>query len=138
MRLKLVRMYFYEKSTIGKLFVDDVFECFTLEDKVREPGLKVPKDTAIPYGIYRVIIDRSDKFKRLMPHILNVPMFDGIRIHSGNTDADVEGCILVGDTWVNQDFIGASRVSFDRLFPKLETAFNTGEEIWIEIVSQDK
>jgi len=136
MELKLCRKYFYEKSTIGHLYVDGTFECFTLEDKVREPGVKVPRETAIPYGTYKVIIDFSGRFQCLMPHILDVPMFEGIRIHTGNTDANTEGCILVGAVLENQDFIGSSRVAFDKLFGKLKAALDSGVGIVISIVKE--
>lgn len=77
-------------------------ELFTLEDAVREqPGMEVSRwklaaMTAIPTGRYRVIIDFSHRFNKDMPHILNVSGFDGVRIHSGNSPADTEGCLLVG------------------------------------------
>jgi hypothetical protein len=84
-------------STAGTLIVDGVVECFTLADVVREmPGKpvstwKLAGKTAIPTGAYQVIIDFSNRFQRPMPHVLNVPGFDGVRIHSGNTAADTEG-----------------------------------------------
>jgi hypothetical protein len=62
-----------------------------------------------------------------MPHILNVPGYDGIRIHSGNTDADTEGCVLVGKSLVNADFIGDSRVAFHDLYDVLAQANNHGK-----------
>lgn len=140
MKLRLKRFKFGEKSTLGKLFVDDVFQCYTLEDKVREqPGVavekwKVPHETAIPAGTYSVVIDYSTRFKRDLPHLLNVAGFEGIRIHSGNTDADTEGCILVGGTPVNDDFIPQSRQTFDHLFDLMDDAYERGEKIEIEVV----
>src|SRR5207302_8902491 len=88
MHLKLIRKIFTDKSTIGALYIDNHFECFTLEDTVRETGIKIPGRTAIPYGSYEVIIDHSKRFTGNMPHVLNVPGFEGIRIHSGNTSGD--------------------------------------------------
>src|SRR3990167_10769228 len=103
-----------QHRTFGQMFVDGAKQCETLEDPVREvegapvTNWKVKSDTAIPRGRYRLVVDRSEKFSKrasakaghpvdvLMPHLLNVPGFDGIRIHSGNTEKDVEGCILVG------------------------------------------
>jgi hypothetical protein len=73
-------------------------------------------------GSYEVVIDDSSRFKSLMPHILNVPNFEGIRIHSGNTDKDTEGCILLGTTWAGGDFIGNSRVAFANFFTQLRDA----------------
>ena len=122
MDIKLRRFEFGTNYTVGKLYVDDVYFCFTLEDKVREPGVKVDGQTAIPYGTYPVIIDHSTHFNMDLPHVLNVPGFEGIRIHTGNTDADTEGCILVGTTWAGKDFVGNSKFAFEPLFEKLKAA----------------
>ena len=129
MELKLRRFEFGTTYTIGKLYVDDVYFCFTLEDKVRE-GEKVYGQTAIPYGTYSVIIDHSNRFNRDLPHILNVPGFEGVRIHTGNTSADTEGCILVGTTWAGKDFVGNSKFAFDPLFEKMKTANKITLEIY--------
>ena len=86
----------------------------------REHNLK-NVDAAIPKGKYKVIITPSNRFKRDLPLLQNVPGFEGIRIHSGNTNHDTEGCILVGQTRA-ADFIGNSRKAFDKLFPKLQKA----------------
>lgn len=96
MQLKLIRKWFTQHSTIGELYAGDVFLCYTLEDTVRPEGVKVYGQTAIPAGTYKLIIDLSTRFKRFMPHILNVPGFSGIRMHKGNTDVDTLGCVLVG------------------------------------------
>jgi hypothetical protein len=135
MQLHLLRDTFGPKSTLGLLYIDDVAECDTLEDKVRT-GPKVPHETAIPTGTYRVIIDRSSRFKRLMPHVLNVPGFEGIRIHWGNTDLDTEGCPLVGRRTDNVDFISDSRKTFDAFFVKLTAAVDRGEEVWITVMAK--
>ena len=112
--ISLVRKWFTDASTIGVLTFGE-FRCFTLEDKVRPPGVKVFGETAIPAGRYRVEITWSNRFRRPMPLLLDVPNFDGIRIHSGNKAEDTEGCILVGKTRA-QDWIGDSRKAFDALF----------------------
>jgi hypothetical protein len=141
MKLKVIRKIFTEKSTIGDLLIDNIFFCYTLEDKVREiPNKPVSewkkiRETAIPYGIYKLILDLSTRFKKIMPHILNVPGFEGVRIHSGNTSLDTEGCLLVGST-KSADFVGNSKTTFTALFTKLETAFNNKEEITIEYVKE--
>lgn len=132
MNLKLTRKTFTEKSTIGELSVDDVRECFTLEDRVRPK--KIKGQTAIPAGTYQVIIDFSNRFQRLMPLLINVPNFAGVRIHAGNTYADTEGCILVGQNW-SKDFIGNSRPAYAALFKKLQAAYKK-EKIFLEIVEE--
>lgn len=129
MNLKLVRRTLTEQSTIGTLSINGVFECFTLEDRVRP--VKIHGATAIPAGIYEVAITFSDRFQKPLPLLLNVPNFSGIRIHPGNTAADTEGCILVGTT-ERKDFIGNSRVAFKALFTKLEAALKR-EKVFIEV-----
>lgn len=130
MNLRLLRKTFTENSTIGELSVNGKFECFTLEDKVR--AVKIHGKTAIPTGIYEITITFSDRFKKALPLLLNVPNFAGIRIHSGNTAADTEGCILVGTT-KSPDKIGNSRVAFKALFGKIESALKK-EKVFIEVV----
>jgi hypothetical protein len=129
MELQLKRTDFLENSTIGELSVNGKLECYTLEDKVRP--VKIKGKTAIPAGRYEIIINYSQRFNRLLPLFLNVPNFEGVRIHPGNTAADTEGCILVGMT-KEKEFIGQSRVAFDRLFAMLKAASET-EKIFIEI-----
>lgn len=134
MRIEVRREILTERSTIGRMFLDGQFQCFTLEDKVRPDGVKIPRRTAIPAGTYDVTINYSDRFKRRMPLLLKVPMFEGIRIHSGNTDADTEGCLLVGLA-EGKDWLGQSRAAFDVLFPKMLDAYERGEEITISILN---
>lgn len=99
-KLLVKREFFAETYTIGKLYVDGVYFCDTLENPVRPEGIKIPNETAIPYGTYEVIVNFSPKFKRILPRLLNVPMFDGILIHRGNSVKDTSGCILVGENKV--------------------------------------
>lgn len=132
MELTLHRRWKTEKSTIGELSIDGDRFCYTLEDEVRPPGVKIPGETAIPEGRYRVVFDWSPKNKRLMPHILDVPMFTRILIHAGNTDVDTEGCVLVGfrsDT----NLIAESKKAFDALYPILYATWQRNEEIWITV-----
>lgn len=119
MKINIKRLYITENSTIGELTIDGVFECYTLEDKERE--VKIKSETAIPKGTYKVIINQSNRFKKLLPLLLNVPNFEGVRIHSGNSNHDTEGCILVGRTR-SKDFIGQSRKAFDSIFIKMQKA----------------
>jgi hypothetical protein len=119
MKIEVKRLHRTENSTIGELLIDGVWECYTLEDKERD--VKIKSETAIPRGTYKVIINQSNRFKRLLPLLLNVPNFEGVRIHSGNTNHNTEGCILVGRTR-SKDFIGQSRKAFDSLFAKMQKA----------------
>jgi len=119
MKLHLKRLHRTDKSTIGELTIDGKFECYTLEDIERD--VKIKAETAISKGTYKVIINQSNRFKRLMPLLLNVPNFEGVRIHAGNTNHDTEGCILVGRTR-GVDFIGQSRKAYDSLFKKMQEA----------------
>lgn len=128
MQLTVKRLYKSENSVIGELLIDGIFECFTLEDTERP--IKIKGETAIPVGTYRVIINQSNRFKRLLPLLLNVPNFEGVRIHSGNSNHDTEGCILVGQTR-NKNYIGQSRKAFDKLFKKMQAA----KDITITIIS---
>jgi hypothetical protein len=129
MELRVERTDRSGDSTIGTLYVNDQFECYTLED-VERP-VKIKGKTAIPAGRYEVVINQSQRFGRLLPLFLNVPNFEGVRIHPGNTAADTEGCILVGET-KGEGSIGQSKVAFERLFNKLKAASET-EKIFIEI-----
>ena len=134
----LKRYWFTEKSTIGELYYDslDKRECYVLEDKVREAGVKVYGETAIPAGEYKVVVNFSNHMKKQLPQILNVPGFEGIRIHSGNTDKDTEGCLLVGEKWTSGDLIIGSRAAFSKLFPKILEAVTLKKDI--SILIQDK
>ena len=121
MKLRLERFEYGSTYTIGKFYIDGVSHCFSLEDVVRK-GEKVNGQTAIPTGTYSVIIDVSVRFGKQLPHILDVPNFTGIRIHSGNTSKDTEGCILLGYTWEGGDRIGLSKAAFNSFFDKLKEA----------------
>lgn len=129
MKLKLERIYKAPTYTIGKLYIDGKLFCDTLEDVVRHNGLKVYGETAIPAGTYKVILNVSNRFKVLMPLLLNVPNFEGIRIHSGNTDKDTHGCLLVGKNTVKGK-VTDSKKTFAELMSVLKLAKN---EITIEI-----
>ena len=135
MKLTVKREILTGKSTGGRLYVDNVFECYTLEDvdrKVEGGGKKIKSETCIPRGRYKVVVDFSNRFQKMMPHLLNVPQFDGVRIHSGNTAADTEGCILVGNVR-GENCVLDSRVAYNRLFAKIEAASKAGEEITVDV-----
>lgn len=134
MKLTLNRVQFDAACTIGQLLVDGTPECYTLEDIVRPPGApKVFGQTAIPAGTYGVIVTFSPHFQRELPLLVNVPGFEGVRIHPGNTAADTEGCILVGVDRL-ADSIGHSRIAFEALFPKIVAALARGELVSIQVV----
>ena len=121
MLIEVKRFEFKDTYTVGKMYIDNIYECYTLEDVVRK-GAKVNGQTAIPTGTYNLIINHSNRFNRDLPLLEKVPNFTGVRIHAGNTSQHTEGCILVGTTWSGKDFIGNSRVAFNKLFDKLKKA----------------
>jgi hypothetical protein len=141
MNLVLKRWEFTDKSTVGSLSIDGVFECFTIEDVVRAPGVKVPGKTAIPYGTYRVTWERSPRLSKqagrdvFTPRLQNVPGFEGILIHSGNTADDSLGCIILGRTYSAKfpDFVGESRAACAEFYAKVKIAAERGEPISITI-----
>jgi len=129
MNILLKRTYKGNDYTIGKLYIDGVYFCDTLEDAVRP--VKIKHETAIPEGTYQVVITMSARFKKLMPLLLNVPNFDGIRIHSGNTKEDTSGCLLVGENKERGKVIN-SRLTFVKLFALIQDALRVGE-VWIKV-----
>lgn len=135
MKLRIERLWPKPNYTVGRLYIDGKFYCNTLEDTVRDLSKekKVPGKTAIPYGTYKVVFNWSPKFGRNLPRLLNVPAFDGILIHPGNTAEDSAGCILVGkNTAVGR--LTESRYTSDKLNVLIEDAQRKGENITIEII----
>jgi hypothetical protein len=138
MKLELKRVALKDTYTIGKLYIDGVYFCDTLEDHVRDMNKdgdlndkgegKVFGETAIPYGTYKVIMNMSNRFKRVMPLILDVPHFAGIRIHSGSKAEHSHGCILVGINDIKGRLSQSKRYETE-LYIKLSTA----KDITIEI-----
>lgn len=134
MKLQLVRKVFSPESTVGELFIGEAFECFTLEDAVRP--VKIAGKTAIPAGTYEVTVTFSNRFGKLLPLLMGVPNFEGVRIHPGNRPEDTEGCILVGTAKGPQaNFISNSRAAFNVLFRKIQAAIQQ-EKVFIEINEQ--
>ncbi len=134
MDLLLQRAASANGCTIGRLWVDGAHECWTLEDPERS-GPKVPGKTAIPAGTYVVRVTWSPRFKTRLPLLLNVPDFEGVRIHPGNTADDTEGCILVGKD-KGRAAVLRSRAAFAPLLAKLEAAQARGETIALRILSR--
>lgn len=118
-----------EERTLGKLYINNEFFCNTIEDKYRDLSKekKVYGETCIPFGTYKVIINMSPKYGRLMPRLLDVPHFEGILIHYGNTEQDSAGCVICGKR-SGQKVIN-SRDTFNRLFARLEKYSNIKIEI---------
>jgi hypothetical protein len=136
MELTLNRIFLGGSATIGELLINDKHLCDTLEDRVRPEGEKVYGKTAIPEGKYEIELTHSPRFKKILPEILNVPNFSGIRIHTGNSSKDTEGCIIVG-TWdgEKEDWVGSSKIAFDKLMSLLEEATNNKEKVTITVKS---
>ena len=135
MNLRLIREPSIESATHGVLFLDGHYDCFTIEDELREiPGRpvedwKVPGQTAIPAGRYRVILTPSERFGRVLPLLLDVPGFTGVRLHAGNGPLDTEGCILLGKDR-QPGRVLQSRIAFEALFARMQAAV---DEIWIAV-----
>lgn len=136
MELRLKRTFFGNSFTSGVLYVDGVRFCDTLEDKYRNLSVeqKVAGETAIPFGTYAVVCRESPKFKRVLPRLLDVPHFDGILIHRGNTAKDTAGCILVGDLAddVNGRVVNSTYYEV-RLTDKILSAIKNGGNVTIKI-----
>lgn len=125
MELYLHRDTLLAGTTLGKLYINGVYECEVLEDLYRGNAPKVPAATCIPNGRYRVRITPSPRFKRDLPLVENVPGFSGIRIHAGNTADDTEGCLLPGrkrGTINGRQAVLESTAAFNALFAKLQLA----------------
>lgn len=129
MELKLIRKYPAADCVIGELYVNGKFECYTCED-IERP-VKLAGVTAIPRGFYEVVITFSQRFQKPLPLLLNVPNYDGVRIHPGNTSADTEGCILPGKG-KTKNSVTQSRDAFAVLFKKLDDAAKK-EKIILEV-----
>jgi len=138
MELLLQRNPSGAEATLGRLLLDGAFECYTLEDLVREmAGLpveqwKIAGETAIPSGRYKVGITMSARFHKELPILYGVPGFAGVRIHSGNRAEDTEGCILVGKRTFGETVID-SRIAFLDLADKIDAALQAGDEVWIDV-----
>ena len=147
MKLTVVRTQFGADATNGLLFINGIFECFTLEDEVRD--VKVHSETAIPLGEYEIKLrtvggfhakytDRyGAAFHKGMLELQDVPNFQYILIHTGNTDQHTAGCLLVGETQQDLDkgkdgFIGGSGDAYKKMYPKVLKCLLSGERVTIE------
>ncbi len=141
MELLLKRSQCGARSTLGELFVNGKPECFILEDQDRQleinPEAKVYGETCIPRGRYDVLVTFSNRFKQELPLFVDVPGFEGIRIHPGNVIQDTHGCLLPGTSYVSREDgtfqVNNSREAFRRLFAKIEEATDRKEPIKITV-----
>jgi hypothetical protein len=129
-KLELKRIALKDTYTIGKLYANGEYVCDTLEDCVRET--KIAGKTAIPQGEYTILVTFSNRFQRMMPLLMNVPNFEGVRIHSGNTSEDTEGCILCGKN-TKQGQLTSSRVYTSMVYSLINKALSNGEQVTIKI-----
>lgn len=142
MKIEVKRLYKKPAYTVGKLYIDGVYQCDTIED--RDRGLsqdddlrlidkvKIYGETAIPAGDYPVIVSYSPKFGKNLPLLEHVPCFSGVRIHSGNTARDSLGCIILGENKKVGQVIN-SRATCARVLPLIEAACKRGEQVYIVI-----
>lgn len=139
MELQIHRLWPVPGTTTGVLESDGTQLCFCLEDEVREiSGLgvaewKVSNQTAIPRGRYQIVMDMSTRFGRIMPHLLKVPGFTGIRIHGGNRASDTEGCVIVGEKRIDDQNIADCPPALDTVITLIEQAIANSEQVWITI-----
>ena len=140
MELTLNRNPSTSESTISPLYVNGKFQCYILEDVVRQiegqpvSSWKVYGKTAIPRGRYKIVLSYSQRFKRILPELINVDGYLGVRIHSGNTDLDTDGCLITGDKVTATEIVGGtSRPALENLINVLESAYNKNEPIYITI-----
>ncbi len=133
LKLNLRRFLFEDNTTLGALYVNDVFECWTLEDVPRT--VKIKGETCIPAEIYRIIVKQSPHFGRLMPYLVDVKNFTDVMIHAGLEKSQTLGCILVGGDLDSPSLLkaGTSKIAFDKLFVKIQKAFDAGEDIFVSI-----
>lgn len=133
-RIKVVRDAFTTQSTLGKMFLDGKEFCNTLEQVVRAPGIKIPKLTAIPEGVYEVVFAYSGHFERNVPHLKDVPGFSEIEIHIANFPKDVKGCLGLGFTR-SLNFVGMSGKAIEEFEAWLHEALKA-DKMYIEITSE--
>lgn len=142
MQITIQRAPSQSGATIGKLSIDGIFACYTLEDQIREvqgepvESWKVHGATAIPAGIYRVSLEMSGRFGPDTLTINDVPGFQSIRMHAGNTPADTEGCPLLGMQATDHSLIGgSSRPAVALVKGEVQRALASGETVSIEVLN---
>ena len=152
MKLQVLRTQFGKDATNGMLFIDGVFECYTLEDQYQ--AVKVMHETCIPEGTYDIKFRKtggfhskySERYKNAhygMLHIQDVPNFTYILIHTGNSDEHTSGCLIVGETQQDLDiskdgFIGSSTVAYKKMYAKVAGQLLQGKKVSIEYLNISK
>lgn len=155
LHLRVIREPSDGGATLGALYLNDVWQCWTLEDVIREPkdappmasasgeaidssaldawvrSWKVKGKTAIPAGRYDLRLTASARFGRVLPEVVGVPGFIGIRIHPGNTEHDTEGCLLLGTNRTERAVI-ESKIALQFLMRRLTPAVQGNDPIVIE------
>ncbi len=143
MLIRLELIYETKEFTVSRLLVDGRFECFTLEDEARTE--KVHGETRIPAGRFRVQLRTEGGFHQRyaakfgpdfhqgMLHVTDVPGFEWILFHLGNTPQDTAGCLLVGQQWNRAGWIGGSERAYRSFYPKAARKLARGEEVWLEV-----
>jgi len=152
MKLQVVRTQFGKDATNGLLFIDGIFECYTLEDQYQ--AVKVMHETCIPEGTYDINFRKTggfhakytERYKNAhygMLHIQDVPNFTYILIHTGNSDEHTSGCLIVGETQQDLDiskdgFIGSSTVAYKKMYAKVAGQLLQGKKVSIEYTTITK
>lgn len=134
MLLSLIRIRSLS-ATIGKLYINGAFECWTLEDAFHKE--KIKHETCIPFGVYDIDLRYSPRFTQKYGHkmlwLKEVPGFEYILIHKGNTIKDTSGCILVGSD-IRGDSLISSKDAYDKFYPKVASRITAGEKVQIAII----
>lgn len=155
MKIEVKRIALKDKYTIGHMYIDGKFVCDTLEDKVRDLNkngkfdngeVKIPNETAIPYGTYNVTMNIQSpkysncakypyvkKYNAFMPRLQNVPSFEGVLIHAGNTADHTSGCILVGENKIKGQVVNSQKIWTNLMDKYFWPAKLRGEKITIEM-----
>ena len=155
MKIEVKRIALKDKYTIGHMYIDGKFVCDTLEDKVRDLNkngkfdngeVKIPNETAIPYGTYNVAMNIQSpkysnyakypyvkKYNAFMQRLQNVPSFEGVLIHAGNTADHTSGCILVGENKIKGQVINSQKIWTNLMDKYFWPAKLRGEKITIEM-----
>lgn len=131
MLLELWREKSNDKCTHGILYIDGFMECLTLEDVIRD--IKIPKMTAIPAGVYDIVLEDSPRFGPDTITLKNVPGFTYVRIHGGNKADDTDGCVITGTKYFDDYTILESQKALKLVKEKIKAALNVGEGVTLEI-----